>query len=100
MAKTDSANRDIATAIHPYTNLKLHETEGPLVITEGDGVFVRDEDGKTLSRRARRACGASAWDFPSGVWRRRRIGRCSSCPIITPSRIKRPISASNSPKNC
>ena len=42
-----SATRDIATAIHPYTNLKLHETEGPLVITEGDGVFVRDEDGKS-----------------------------------------------------
>src|SRR5215467_2807487 len=42
-----SASRDIATAIHPYTNLKLHETEGPLVITEGDGVFVRDEDGKS-----------------------------------------------------
>jgi 4-aminobutyrate--pyruvate transaminase len=42
-----SAIRDIATSIHPYTNLKLHETEGPLVITEGDGVFVRDENGKT-----------------------------------------------------
>jgi len=40
------ASRDIATTIHPYTNLKLHETEGPLVITEGDGVFVRGEDGK------------------------------------------------------
>ncbi len=44
--KPTSASRDIATSIHPYTNLKLHETEGPLVITEGDGVFVRDEDGK------------------------------------------------------
>src|SRR5579864_7515438 len=42
-----SARRDIATAIHPYTNLKLHETEGPMVITEGDGVFVRDENGKS-----------------------------------------------------
>jgi 4-aminobutyrate--pyruvate transaminase len=42
----DSALRDIATSIHPYTNLKQHETEGPLVITDGDGVFVRDEDGK------------------------------------------------------
>lgn len=41
-----SAHRDIASAVHPYTNLKLHETEGPLVITEGDGVFVRGEDGK------------------------------------------------------
>ena len=46
MAKTDSASRDIATTIHPYTNLKAHETDGPLVITEGDGVFVRGEDGK------------------------------------------------------
>jgi len=42
-----SASRDIATSIHPYTNLKLHETEGPMVITGGDGVFVRDEDGKS-----------------------------------------------------
>jgi 4-aminobutyrate--pyruvate transaminase len=47
MAKANSANRDIASSIHPYTNLKAHETEGPLVITDGDGVFVRDEDGKT-----------------------------------------------------
>jgi 4-aminobutyrate--pyruvate transaminase len=46
MLKTNSASRDIATAIHPYTNLKAHETEGPLVITGGDGVFVRGEDGK------------------------------------------------------
>src|SRR5579862_1348944 len=44
---TPSARRDIATSIHPYTNLKLHETEGPLVITEGHGVFVRDENGKS-----------------------------------------------------
>jgi 4-aminobutyrate--pyruvate transaminase len=43
----NSALRDIATAIHPYTNLKIHEAEGPMVITEGDGVFVRDEDGKS-----------------------------------------------------
>jgi 4-aminobutyrate---pyruvate transaminase len=42
----DSARRDIATTIHPYTNLRLHEAEGPMVITEGEGVFVRDENGK------------------------------------------------------
>src|SRR5580692_9559062 len=47
MAKTNSAIRDIATTIHPYTNLKLHETEGPLVMTGGNGVFVSDEDGKS-----------------------------------------------------
>src|SRR5437879_5338599 len=39
--------RDVATQLHPYTNLKTHQAEGPLVITEGDGVYVRDEDGNT-----------------------------------------------------
>ncbi len=38
--------RDIASTIHPYTNLKTHQTDGPLVITEGHGVYVRDENGK------------------------------------------------------
>ncbi|MBV9769012.1 MAG: aspartate aminotransferase family protein [Bryobacterales bacterium] len=47
MSRTASAYRDINTTIHPYTNLKAHESEGPLVITEGDGVFVRDENGKS-----------------------------------------------------
>jgi 4-aminobutyrate---pyruvate transaminase len=46
MTQTAAAKRDIATTIHPYTNLKSHEVEGPMVITEGDGVFVRDENGK------------------------------------------------------
>ncbi|HLG98945.1 MAG TPA: aspartate aminotransferase family protein [Bryobacteraceae bacterium] len=46
-SRSNSATRDIATTIHPYTNLKLHESQGPKVITEGDGVFVRDENGKT-----------------------------------------------------
>lgn len=46
MAKTNSASRDIASTIHPYTNLALHKAEGPLVIAEGDGVFVQGEDGK------------------------------------------------------
>jgi 4-aminobutyrate--pyruvate transaminase len=41
-----SAGRDISSTIHPYTNLKTHQSDGPLVITEGHGVFVRDEDGK------------------------------------------------------
>ena len=44
---TNSARRDIASTIHPYTNLNLHETAGPMVMAEGDGVFVRDENGKT-----------------------------------------------------
>jgi 4-aminobutyrate---pyruvate transaminase len=41
-----AASRDIAYAIHPYTNLKTHQTEGPLVITRGEGVFVYDDSGK------------------------------------------------------
>ena len=44
-ALKSSASRDIATSIHPYTNLKVHESEGPMVITGGDGVFVIDENG-------------------------------------------------------
>jgi 4-aminobutyrate---pyruvate transaminase len=41
-----AASRDIAFQLHPYTNLKKHESEGPLVITEGKGVYVYDETGK------------------------------------------------------
>jgi 4-aminobutyrate--pyruvate transaminase len=38
--------RDAAYVVHPYTNLRLHERQGPMVITGGRGVFVRDDDGK------------------------------------------------------
>jgi len=41
-----AASRDIAYVLHPYTNLKAHQEKGPLVITEGKGVHVYDEDGK------------------------------------------------------
>lgn len=40
------AARDVASQIHPYTNLEAHLKNGPLVITKGDGVRVFDEDGK------------------------------------------------------
>jgi len=40
------ASRDIASVLHPYTNLKKHETDGPMVVTEGKGVHVFDENGK------------------------------------------------------
>jgi 4-aminobutyrate--pyruvate transaminase len=40
------SSRDIAFTLHPYTNLKKHETEGPLVVTEGRGIYVYDENGK------------------------------------------------------
>ena len=41
-----AASRDIAFHLHPYTHLKKQESEGPLVITEGKGIHVYDENGK------------------------------------------------------
>lgn len=41
-----AARRDKAHHLHPYTNLKLHEEIGPLVIERGQGVWVFDADGK------------------------------------------------------
>jgi 4-aminobutyrate--pyruvate transaminase len=40
------AGRDIATVIHPYTNLEQHKTVGPTVIAKGEGVYVYDDAGK------------------------------------------------------
>src|SRR5262249_47823378 len=41
-----SAKRDIAYQLHPFTNLRKHEAEGPLVITGGHGIYVHDETGR------------------------------------------------------
>ena len=37
--------RDIANVLHPYTNAVVHEKEGPMVISGGDGIYVIDADG-------------------------------------------------------
>ena len=37
---------DIAFHMHPYTNAITHASQGPLVITRGDGIYVEDENGK------------------------------------------------------
>ncbi|HTP48112.1 MAG TPA: aspartate aminotransferase family protein, partial [Casimicrobiaceae bacterium] len=42
---TPAARRDLAYHLHPSTNLRQVETEGPLVITRGEGVYVFDEQG-------------------------------------------------------
>jgi 4-aminobutyrate--pyruvate transaminase len=42
----DAAARDHAYYVHPYTNLAAHQSERPLVIERGDGVYVIDQDGK------------------------------------------------------
>ena len=37
--------RDIAYHVHPQTNLVQHQSEGPLVIDKGEGVYVWDDAG-------------------------------------------------------
>ncbi len=45
-AANSLAARDVASHLHPYTNLILHEEAGPQVIVRGDGVHVIDDEGK------------------------------------------------------
>ncbi len=42
---TLAARRDLAYHLHPSSNLRTVQTEGPLVITRGEGVYVFDEHG-------------------------------------------------------
>ena len=44
-ALTPAARRDLAYHLHPSTNLRQVESEGPLVIARGEGVYVFDEHG-------------------------------------------------------
>ena len=37
---------DIAYQVHPYTNARAHEEQGPMIITKGDGCYVYDSEGK------------------------------------------------------
>ena len=46
MAANSAQARDIAYQVHPQTNLRLHQTEGPLVVERGDGAYVFDDSGK------------------------------------------------------
>ena len=39
--------RDVANVLHPYTDLRAHLDNGPMVIARGEGVRVTDEAGKT-----------------------------------------------------
>jgi 4-aminobutyrate--pyruvate transaminase len=42
---TPAARRDLAYHLHPSTDLRQVETEGPLVMARGEGVYVFDEHG-------------------------------------------------------
>ncbi|MBP6815654.1 MAG: hypothetical protein KA169_12240, partial [Burkholderiaceae bacterium] len=41
-----AAQRDMTYHLHPSSNLAAVQTEGPLVISRGDGVYVIDEHGR------------------------------------------------------
>lgn len=36
---------DIAHSMHPYTNMRAHEEQGPMIITRGEGARVYDSEG-------------------------------------------------------
>jgi 4-aminobutyrate--pyruvate transaminase len=38
--------RDVAYQVHPFTNLRRHETEGPQVVTSGKGIYIYDDTGR------------------------------------------------------
>src|SRR5579863_6792103 len=40
------ARADVATELHPYTDARLHEQTGPIVIDRGQGIYVYDSAGK------------------------------------------------------
>jgi 4-aminobutyrate---pyruvate transaminase len=44
--RNSTAARDIAYALHPYTDHKAHLVNGPVVISRGKGVRVWDDQGK------------------------------------------------------
>lgn len=36
---------DISTTLHPYTDARVHEEKGPLIIDRGEGIYVYDSTG-------------------------------------------------------
>ena len=40
------SRRDAAVLLHPYSDAVANEADGALVMTEGRGVWVRDEAGR------------------------------------------------------
>lgn len=38
-------NTDVTTQLHPYTDARKHEKQGPIIIDKGDGIHVYDSEG-------------------------------------------------------
>lgn len=57
--------RDVAFHLHSYTDARKHEEAGPLVIDEGEGIYVRDNNGKRYIEAM-----AGLWSVAVRVWPR------------------------------
>lgn len=44
--RNSNAVRDVASVLHPYTDARAHQQNGPMVITRGEGVRVWDDQGR------------------------------------------------------
>lgn len=40
------AQKDVQHQLHPYTDARVHEEVGPLIIERGEGIYVYDDQGK------------------------------------------------------
>ncbi|WP_207455287.1 aspartate aminotransferase family protein [Azospirillum sp. SYSU D00513] len=61
-AGNSAASRDKAYFLHPYTNLDLHETQGPMIIDRGQGIRVYDDAGKEyIEGMASLWCASLGW---------------------------------------
>lgn len=40
------AHTDISTVLHPYTDARAHERDGPVIIDRGKGIYIYDSNGK------------------------------------------------------
>lgn len=45
-AANSQAARDIAFQVHPQTNIRLHESQGPLIISKAENAYIYDDEGK------------------------------------------------------
>ena len=95
---SENQKKDIAHALHPYTNLAAHEEQGPLVISRGEGVYVWDDrDNRYLEGLG--GFGVSRWVFQSLGWPRRLLISLLRCPTRTRLRIARQNRSSRFLKN-
>ena len=46
MIANSAAARDILYQVHPQTNIRQHETEGPMIIARGEGAYIYDDSGR------------------------------------------------------